>query len=122
MGRGSPAIEQTSRSPPLSALCERHRFVPTQYHVHPNSPTTRTRPTTPAHGVGTPEIAKTENQKTPPPKKKKKRNKRLTSQGVHGLVWPFLRYLDLEFAHAEFEVDEFGDEVLCLRLEDLFGE
>lgn len=33
-----------------------------------------------------------------------------------------MRYLDLEFAHAEFEVDEFRDEALCLRFEDLFGK
>lgn len=33
-----------------------------------------------------------------------------------------MRYLDLEFAHAEFEVDKFRDEVLGLRFEDLYGE
>ena len=115
---------EAQRSNEASAL----RFSRTpqfRTHVHPNSLTTRTLPTTPAYRIDAPEIAKTENQTRP---KKKgiflegKRNKGPTSQGLHGLVWPFLRYLDLEFAHTKFEVDEFRDEVLCLRFEDLFGK
>lgn len=45
-----------------------------------------------------------------------------TSQALHGLVRPVLWYLDLEFARAELEVDEFRDEALGLRFEDLYEQ
>ena len=118
---GKPSNRQTSRSPPLSALCETPHF-----RIHTAPPYTRKQPHHPhlseplrlaASRHPKPDIANTKNQKrprsTPAPAEKKKekearnrnKNKLPTSQALHGLVWPFLRYLDLEFAHAEFEVD-----------------
>ena len=44
-----------------------------------------------------------------------------TGQAIYSLIRPFLRYLDLEFARPELEVDEFGDEVLGLGFENLYS-